>query len=148
MTTAVEDRNRQLRSRKIVGRDSRARPLEVEQPPDGVYKNSRLVNFVYKESQEQMQSALRDVRNRFGRKFPLVINGEKIWTDKLNAFRSIPVRPMNIVGYAAEAGIPGSRARGQSRRAVVRSKSGAALHLKSARAVAGTRRRNSRPPPV
>jgi RHH-type proline utilization regulon transcriptional repressor/proline dehydrogenase/delta 1-pyrroline-5-carboxylate dehydrogenase len=80
-------------------------PQGVERPPDGVYKNSPLVNFVYKESQEQMQAALRDVRNRLGRKFPLVINGEKIWTDKLTPSVN-PSAPNEIVGYAAEAGIP------------------------------------------
>ena len=70
-----------------------------------IYENSPLVNFVYKESQEKMQAALRDVRNRFGRKFPLVINGEKIWTDKLTPSVN-PSAPNEIVGYAAEAGIP------------------------------------------
>src|SRR5438552_15052776 len=80
-------------------------PPGVEQPSGDVYKNSPLVNFVYKESQEQMQAALREVRNRFGRKFPLVINGEKIWTDKLTPSVN-PSAPNEIVGYAAEAGIP------------------------------------------
>jgi RHH-type proline utilization regulon transcriptional repressor/proline dehydrogenase/delta 1-pyrroline-5-carboxylate dehydrogenase len=70
-----------------------------------IYENSRLVNFAYEESQEKMQSALRDVRSRFGRKFPLVINGEKIWTDKLTPSVN-PSAPNEIVGYAAEAGIP------------------------------------------
>jgi RHH-type transcriptional regulator, proline utilization regulon repressor / proline dehydrogenase / delta 1-pyrroline-5-carboxylate dehydrogenase len=74
-------------------------------PPGDIYENSPLVNFAYKESQEQMQAALRDVRNRFGRKFPLVINGEKIWTDKLTPSVN-PSAPNEIVGYAAEAGIP------------------------------------------
>src|SRR5438309_2270835 len=74
-------------------------------PHDDIYENSPLVNFVHKESQEQMQAALRDVRNRFGRKFPLVINGEKIWTDKLTPSVN-PSAPNEIVGYAAEAGIP------------------------------------------
>jgi len=74
-------------------------------PPDDIYENSPLVNFVYKESQEKMQAALRDVRNRFGRKFPLVINGEKIWTNKLTPSVN-PSAPNEIVGYAAEAGIP------------------------------------------
>src|SRR5437588_7567397 len=70
-----------------------------------IFRNSPLVNFVYKESQEQMQAALRDVRNRFGRKFPLVINAAKIWTDKLTPSVN-PSAPNEIVGYAAEAGIP------------------------------------------
>jgi RHH-type proline utilization regulon transcriptional repressor/proline dehydrogenase/delta 1-pyrroline-5-carboxylate dehydrogenase len=74
-------------------------------PPGDIYENSPLVNFVYKESQEKMEAALRDVRSRFGRKFPLVINGEKIWTDKLTPSVN-PSAPNEIVGYAAEAGIP------------------------------------------
>ncbi|MFZ3376749.1 MAG: L-glutamate gamma-semialdehyde dehydrogenase, partial [Chthoniobacterales bacterium] len=102
MTTTAEDRHR------YDGADRRTRlqdgPPGVERPPDDVYKNSRLVNFAYKESQEQMQSSLRDARSRFGRKFPLVINGEKIWTDKLTPSVN-PSAPNEIVGYAAEAGI-------------------------------------------
>lgn len=73
--------------------------------PGDTYKNSPLVNFVYKEGQEQMQAALRDIRSRFGQKFPLVINGEKIWTDTLTPSVN-PSAPDQIVGYAAEAGIP------------------------------------------
>ena len=73
--------------------------------PGDTYKNSPLVNFVYKESQEQMQAALRDIRSRFGQKFPLVINGEKIWTNTLTPSVN-PSVPDQIVGYAAEAGIP------------------------------------------
>ncbi len=76
-----------------------------EGSPGDTYKNSPLVNFVYKESQEQMQAALRDIRSRFGQKFPLVINGEKIWTDTLTPSIN-PSAPDQIVGYAAEAGIP------------------------------------------
>jgi len=104
-TTAItaEDRHR------CDGADRRTRvqdgPPGVERPPDEVYKNSPLVNFAYKESQEQLQAALRDVRNQFGRKFPLVINGEKIWTNKLTPSVN-PSAPDEIVGYAAEAGIP------------------------------------------
>ncbi len=30
-----------------------------------------------------MRSALREMRPRLGQKYPLVINGEKIWTDNL-----------------------------------------------------------------
>ena len=74
-------------------------------PPADIYENSPLVNFVSKESQEKMQVALREQRNLFGRKFPLTINGEKIWTDKLTPSVN-PSFPDQIVGYAAEAGIP------------------------------------------
>jgi RHH-type proline utilization regulon transcriptional repressor/proline dehydrogenase/delta 1-pyrroline-5-carboxylate dehydrogenase len=73
--------------------------------PADIYENSPLVNFVYKESQEKMQVALREQRNLFGRKFPLTINGERIWTDKLTPSVN-PSFPDQIVGYAAEAGIP------------------------------------------
>ncbi|MGH8101610.1 MAG: L-glutamate gamma-semialdehyde dehydrogenase, partial [Chthoniobacterales bacterium] len=76
-----------------------------EEPSRDIYQNSPLVNFVYKESQEKMQAALSEQRNLFGRKFPLTINSEKIWTDKLTPSVN-PSFPDQIVGYAAEAGIP------------------------------------------
>src|SRR5438552_8758026 len=70
-----------------------------------VYRNSPLVNFVYKDSQNKMRSALREVRNRFGEKYPLVIGGEKVWTDQLTPSVN-PSAPDEIVGYGSEAGIP------------------------------------------
>jgi RHH-type proline utilization regulon transcriptional repressor/proline dehydrogenase/delta 1-pyrroline-5-carboxylate dehydrogenase len=69
-----------------------------------VYRNSPLVNFVYKDSQEKMQGALREVRKRFGEKYPLVIGGEKIWTDQLTPSVN-PSAPDEVVGYGSEAGI-------------------------------------------
>ena len=69
------------------------------------YENSPLVNFVYKDSQDKMQSALREVRKRFGEKYPLVIGGEKVWTDQLTPSVN-PSAPDEIVGYGSEAGIP------------------------------------------
>src|SRR5438105_6975136 len=69
------------------------------------YENAPLTNFALPENQEKMRAALREQRNQFGRKVPLTINGEKIWTDKM--FSSVnPSQPDQIVGYAAEAGIP------------------------------------------
>ncbi len=70
-----------------------------------VYRNSPLVNFAYKDSQEKMQSALREVRKRFGEKYPLVLGGEKVWTDELTPSVN-PSAPTEIVGYGSEAGIP------------------------------------------
>src|SRR6266496_5351328 len=70
-----------------------------------VYRNSPLVNFAYKDSQEKMQGALREVRKRFGEKYPLVIGGEKVWTDHLTPSVN-PSAPDEIVGYGSEAGIP------------------------------------------
>src|SRR5256885_25024 len=69
------------------------------------YENAPLTNFALPENQEKMRAALREQRNQFGRKVPLTINGEKIWTDKM--FSSVnPSEPDQVVGYAAEAGIP------------------------------------------
>src|SRR5438876_4787841 len=73
--------------------------------PDDIYQNSPLVNFVYKESQDKMRAALREVRSRFGEKYPLVIGGEKVWTDKLTPSVN-PSAPKEIVGYVPEGGIP------------------------------------------
>jgi len=70
-----------------------------------VYRNSPLVNFAYKDSQDKMQSALREVRKRFGEKYPLIIGGEKVWTDELTPSVN-PSAPDEIVGYGSEAGIP------------------------------------------
>src|SRR6266496_837659 len=70
-----------------------------------IYENSPLVNFVCKESQDKMRSALREVRSRFGEKYPLVIGGEKVWTEELTPSVN-PSAPKEIVGYATEAGIP------------------------------------------
>src|SRR5438477_8108033 len=77
----------------------------IESPPGDIYENSPLVNFVYQETQEKMRTALREARNRFGEKYPLVIGGEKVWTDKLTPSVN-PSAPKEIVGYVAEAGIP------------------------------------------
>src|SRR5438270_5501387 len=73
--------------------------------PGDVYRNSPLVNFAYKDSQDKMQSALHEVRKRFGEKYPLVIGGERVWTDELTPSGN-PSAPDEIVGYGSEAGIP------------------------------------------
>src|SRR5215475_7927081 len=71
---------------------------------DDSFRNAPLVSFIYKDSQDKMQSALREVRKRFGEKHPLYIGGKKIWTD--NSTPSVnPVEPTEIVGYGTEAGV-------------------------------------------
>src|SRR6266513_2404178 len=73
--------------------------------PGAPYENAPLTNFALPENQEKMRAALREQRKQLGRKVPLTINGEKLWTDKM--FASVnPSQPDQIVGYAAEAGIP------------------------------------------
>jgi RHH-type transcriptional regulator, proline utilization regulon repressor / proline dehydrogenase / delta 1-pyrroline-5-carboxylate dehydrogenase len=72
--------------------------------PGDTFKNAPLVSFVYKDSQDKMQSALREVRKRFGEKHPLYIGGEKVWSDNLTPSVN-PSEPTEIVGYGTEAGI-------------------------------------------
>jgi RHH-type transcriptional regulator, proline utilization regulon repressor / proline dehydrogenase / delta 1-pyrroline-5-carboxylate dehydrogenase len=84
--------------------------------PADVYRNSPLVNFVYKDNQDKMQSALREVRKRFGEKYPLVMGGEKVWTDELTPSVN-PSAPNEIVGYGSEAGIPEAERAVQAARA-------------------------------
>src|SRR5213596_1364643 len=68
------------------------------------FRNAPLVSFIYKDSQDKMQSALREARKRFGEKHPLFIGGEKIWTDNLTPSVN-PAEPTEIVGYGTEAGV-------------------------------------------
>ena len=68
------------------------------------FRNAPLVSFIYKDSQDKMQSALREARKRFGEKHPLYIGGEKIWTDNLTPSVN-PAEPTEIVGYGTEAGV-------------------------------------------
>src|SRR5262245_52650526 len=73
--------------------------------PGVPYENAPLTNFALSENQEKMRTALREQRKLFGRKVPLTINGEKIWTDKTFSSAN-PSQPDQFVGYAAEADIP------------------------------------------
>src|SRR5450432_748634 len=81
----------------------------LDTPAGDTYENAPLVNFVHRSSQEKMRNALREVRSRLGQKYPLVIDGQKIWTDSL--INSInPSSPTRVVGAVAEAGIPEAEA--------------------------------------
>jgi RHH-type proline utilization regulon transcriptional repressor/proline dehydrogenase/delta 1-pyrroline-5-carboxylate dehydrogenase len=68
------------------------------------YENASLVNFVHPEAQQKMRAALTEMRTRLGRKYPLVINGDKVWTEHTIASLN-PSRPDEVVGHVAEAGI-------------------------------------------
>ena len=76
----------------------------LETPPGDTYQNAPSVNFVHQRSQEQLRAALREVRERFGLKYPLIIDGKRVWTDKLMPSLN-PSAPEEIVGFATEAGI-------------------------------------------
>jgi RHH-type transcriptional regulator, proline utilization regulon repressor / proline dehydrogenase / delta 1-pyrroline-5-carboxylate dehydrogenase len=81
----------------------------LDTPPGDAYENAPLVNFVHRSSQEKMQTALREVRGRLGQKYPLVIDGQRIWTGSL--INSInPSSPKQVVGAVTEAGIPEAEA--------------------------------------
>jgi RHH-type proline utilization regulon transcriptional repressor/proline dehydrogenase/delta 1-pyrroline-5-carboxylate dehydrogenase len=74
----------------------------LETPPGDTYENSPLVNFVHRTSQEKMWTALREMKPKLGQKYPIVIDGQKIWTD--NLIDSInPSSPSHVVGAVAEA---------------------------------------------
>ena len=81
----------------------------LDTPAGDTYENSPLVNFVHRGSQEKMRNALREMRGRLGQKYPIVIDGQKIWTNSL--IDSInPSSPKQVVGAVAEAGIPEAEA--------------------------------------
>ncbi len=75
-----------------------------ETPPGDSYENAPLVNFVHRQSQEQMRMALREVRGRFGKKYPLVIGGQKVTTGKWMPSVN-PSAPDEIVGSVAEGSV-------------------------------------------
>ena len=77
----------------------------LDTSPGDTYENAPLVNFVYPQNQERMREALAHVRTQLGQKYPLVINGEKVWTGKTIASIN-PTSPEDVVGHVAEAGIP------------------------------------------
>jgi RHH-type proline utilization regulon transcriptional repressor/proline dehydrogenase/delta 1-pyrroline-5-carboxylate dehydrogenase len=85
-------------------RQPRQDGVSLETPPGNTYENAPLVNFVFRESQDRLRAALAQVRSRFGKEYPLVINGEKVRTGKSIASLN-PSSPDQIVGYAAEAGV-------------------------------------------
>src|SRR5207237_354274 len=77
----------------------------VDTPPCDTYENAPLINFVYEQNQDRMREALAHVRTQLGQKYPLVINGERVWTEKTTASIN-PSSPEDVVGHVAEAGIP------------------------------------------
>lgn len=95
-TTSVSSSSKVSHSRNGANRET---------PPGDSYENAPLVNFVHRENQEKMRDALREVRTRLGRQYPIVIGGEKILTGKFLPSQN-PSKPTEVVGYVAEAGIP------------------------------------------
>jgi 1-pyrroline-5-carboxylate dehydrogenase len=66
------------------------------------FKNEPFVDFSVQENADAMRAALEQVRQELGREYPLVINGEKITTDK--KFESInPAEKSQTVGIFSDA---------------------------------------------
>src|ERR1700686_3710815 len=81
----------------------------LDTPPGDTYENAPLVNWVHRRSQEKMRAAIEEMRGRLGQKYPLVVDGQRIWTD--NLINSInPSSPSQVVGAVAEAKIPEAEA--------------------------------------
>jgi len=76
----------------------------LDTPAGDSYENAPLTNFALPENHEKMRAALREMRTRLGREYPLVINGEKLSTGKTIASIN-PSSPDEIVGAVTEAGI-------------------------------------------
>jgi RHH-type proline utilization regulon transcriptional repressor/proline dehydrogenase/delta 1-pyrroline-5-carboxylate dehydrogenase len=81
---------------------SHSRSLDA--PPGDTYENAPLTNFAQPENQDKMRKALSEMRTRLGNEYPLVMNGEKIFTGKTIASIN-PSSPEDVVGAVAEAGI-------------------------------------------
>src|SRR5438034_1693431 len=77
----------------------------LDNPPGDSYENAPLTNFADQENQDKMRRALSEMRARLGKEYPLVINGEKVFTGKTIASIN-PSSPDTVVGAVAEAGIP------------------------------------------
>ena len=76
----------------------------LDTPPGDTYENAPLVNFVYQQNQDRMREALAHVKTQLGQKYPLVIDGDRVWTESTIASIN-PSRPEEVVGHVAEAGI-------------------------------------------
>jgi RHH-type transcriptional regulator, proline utilization regulon repressor / proline dehydrogenase / delta 1-pyrroline-5-carboxylate dehydrogenase len=76
----------------------------LDTPPGDTYENASLVNFVYQQNQDRMREALAHVKTQLGQKYPLVIDGDRVWTESTIASIN-PSQPDEVVGHVAEAGI-------------------------------------------
>lgn len=68
------------------------------------YRNEPLTNFALPENRAAQQQALEQVTAQLGQRYPLVIGGEPVWTEKMIESRS-PSDPDLLVGSSASAGV-------------------------------------------
>ncbi len=69
----------------------------------GPFKNEPLTDFTKPANQQAMKAAIEKVRSELGREYPLVIGGQKVFTnDKLKSIN--PAKPGELVGLFQKAG--------------------------------------------
>lgn len=68
------------------------------------YRNEPFTNFTEEENASAMRSALKSVEKQLGREYPIVIAGEKIFTEKKIASLN-PSDYKEVVGYASSADV-------------------------------------------
>src|SRR5690348_11079929 len=82
--------------------------LEVEtrqtKPGEAEFTNEALTDFSKPENAEAFRVALREVAGQLGQKYPLIIGGERILTEKL-ADSINPAKPTQVIGQLAQADV-------------------------------------------
>lgn len=66
------------------------------------FQNEPYVNFAEPGPQQKMREALKLVESQLGREYPLIIGGERVWTDARNESCN-PANPAQIVGTVCRA---------------------------------------------
>ncbi|MGE6611130.1 L-glutamate gamma-semialdehyde dehydrogenase [Peribacillus sp. NPDC076916] len=66
------------------------------------YKHEPFTNFKIEENKKAFQAALNDVANDLGKKYPLIINGEKVFTDEVITSVN-PANKEEVIGTVSKA---------------------------------------------
>lgn len=66
------------------------------------YKHESLTNFSIKENEKAFQTALKDVEKELGKKYPLIINGEKVFTDEVITSVN-PANKKEVIGLVSKS---------------------------------------------
>jgi RHH-type proline utilization regulon transcriptional repressor/proline dehydrogenase/delta 1-pyrroline-5-carboxylate dehydrogenase len=67
------------------------------------FENEPLLDFTMAANRDRMRSAIQKVRGELGRKYPLLIGGQSIWTPEVIVSTN-PARPVEVIGRVAKAG--------------------------------------------
>jgi RHH-type transcriptional regulator, proline utilization regulon repressor / proline dehydrogenase / delta 1-pyrroline-5-carboxylate dehydrogenase len=84
-----------------------------------LFENEPLTDFKIADNRRRMQEALQAARADFGRKYPLVIGGRDLWTER-EILSINPARPSEIVGRVAKGGRAEAAAAVEAARAAFR----------------------------